>query len=126
MDMRWRWKRADGSLDGDAATGRDVGSDEVAEALQEDKAEQIEGQIKHISFDALMVEKRGDERVDEVQGDMDGCTAEERICGRGRGSVWHPLELLRLTVLEKCKKGIVNRLRNAERVIIGPIWVDSS
>ena len=113
-------------LDGDAATGRDVGSDEAVEALQEDKAEQVEGQIRHIGFDALMAEKRGGEEDNEVQGNMDGCTAEERICERGRGSVWHPLELLRLTVLEKRKKGIVNRLRNAEGVLIGLVLVDSS
>ncbi len=111
-------------LDGDAAVGRDVRSDKVAETLQEDRAEQVEEQIRHISFDALMAEKGGDEEADEV--DMDGCTAEERICGRGRGSVWHPLELLRVTVLEKRKKGIVNRLRNAEGVLIGLILVDSS
>lgn len=111
---------------GDAATGRAVGSDKAAETLQEDKTEQIEEPIRHISFDALMAEKRGDEEADEVQGDMDGCTAEERICERGRGSVWHPLELLRLTVLEKRKKGIVNRLRNAEGVLIGLVLVDSS
>ena len=114
-------------LNGDAATGRDVGSDEAVEALQKDKVEQIEEQqIRHISFDALMAEKRGDEKADEVRGDMDGCTAEEHICGRGRGSVWYPLELLRLTVLEKRKKGIVNRLRNDERVLIGLISVDFS
>lgn len=114
-------------LDGDAATGRDVGSDEAVEALQKDKVEQIEEQqIRHISFDALMAEKRRYEKADEVQGDMDGCTAEERICGRGRGSVWYLLQLLRLMVLEKRKKGIVNRLQNAERVLIGPILVDSS
>ena len=113
-------------LDGDAATGRTVGSDKAAEALQENKAGQIEGQIRHIGFDALMAEKRGDEEADEVQGDVNGCAAEERTCERGRGSVWHPLELLRLAVLEKRKKGIVNRLRNAEGVITGLILVDSS
>jgi hypothetical protein len=76
--------------------------------------------------ESTLTEKGGDEEADEVQGDMDGCTAEERNCGRGRGSVWYPLELLRVTVLEKRKKGIVNRLRNAEGVLIGLILVDSS
>lgn len=113
-------------LDGDVVAGRDVRSDKAAETLQEDKAEQVKGQIRHISFDALMTEKGGDEEADVVQGDMDGCMAEEHIFGRGRGSVWYPLELLRVTVLEKCKKGIVNRLRNAEGVLIGLILVDSS
>lgn len=55
-----------------------------------------------------------DKAAETLQGDMDGCTAEERICGRGV-LVWHPLELLRLTALEKHKKGIVNRLRNGKK-----------
>lgn len=100
-------------LDGDT-----VGSDKAAEALQEYKAEQVEEQIRHMSFDALMAEKRGDEEADKVQGNIDGCTAEERICERGRGSVWYLLELFRITALEKCKKGIVNRLQNVENEVL--------
>jgi hypothetical protein len=94
-------------------SGESVTHTELAEGLQGSGERQSESRVEYINFATIMKQKNEAEEMDmgkERDGRCEPIVHREEgqekcacVCERGRGSFWYPLELPRLTGLEKRK-----------------------